>query len=46
MLGIIGSFVELGIMVPEDQMQEATEIVEQLLKSKEVLIVRTETILS
>ncbi len=37
MLGILGSYVELGIMVPEDQAQEASKIVEDLLKSMQVL---------
>ena len=36
-LGMLGTYVELGIMVPEEQAKEASEIVEELLKSIKVL---------
>ena len=37
MLGILGSYVELGIMVPENQKEDASEIVTELLKSMKLL---------
>ena len=37
MLGVLGSYVELGIMVPEDQSEEASEIVKELLETIQVL---------
>ena len=37
MLGILGSYVDLGIMVPEDQEKEASQIVADLLKSMKLL---------
>lgn len=37
MLGILGSYVDLGIMVPENQVNEASDIVEKLLKSMKIL---------
>ncbi len=37
MLGMLGSYVELGIMVPEGNSAEATKIIEETLNSVQVL---------
>lgn len=37
MLGVLGSYIELGIMVPEDQAEEASEIVKEFLETIQVL---------
>lgn len=37
MLGMLGSYVDLGIMVPENQAEEASEIVSDFLKTIQVL---------
>ncbi|MEH0019966.1 MAG: hypothetical protein V6Z89_09945 [Desulfobacter sp.] len=37
MLGVLGPYVDLGVMVPEDRAGDAEKIVETLLKSLRVL---------